>query len=113
MHFITVTKQSYSRSLPAVSHSRFDAYPIALPHCGDITPYSEALRDYLAPLHLGVQDPQGIALAAKAVIRQAQGLAYIDSFWFATANFVLMLPLILLIHTPAKAGPAPAQVNSE
>jgi DHA2 family multidrug resistance protein len=78
---------------------------------GEITPFNEALRDYLAPLHLGVQDPLGIALAAKAVMRQAQGLAYIDAFWFSTANFVLMLPLLLLIRTPKKtesAAPAPA-----
>ena len=69
---------------------------------GEITPYSEALRGYLAPLHLGAQDPQGIAIAAKAVLRQAQGLAYLDTFWFATANFVLILPLLLLVRTPIK-----------
>ena len=70
---------------------------------GDINPYSEALRDYLAPLHLGIQDPQGIALAAKAVLHQAQNIGYIDSFWFATLNFVMMLPLLLLVRTPKKA----------
>ncbi len=73
---------------------------------GNITPYSEALRDYLAPLHLGAQDPLGIAIAAKAVMRQAQGLAYIDAFWFATANFVLILPLLLLVRTPPQTTPA-------
>jgi DHA2 family multidrug resistance protein len=67
---------------------------------GNITPYSEALHSYLAPLHLGVNDPQGIALAAKAVLHQAQNIGYIDSFWFATLNFVVMLPLLLLIRTP-------------
>lgn len=80
---------------------------------GDITPYSETLREYLAPLHLGIQDPQGIALAAKTVLRQAQGLAYIDAFWFATANFVLMLPLLLLIRTPKKSSDTPAPVSAE
>jgi DHA2 family multidrug resistance protein len=71
---------------------------------GNITPYNEALHAYLAPLHLGIQDPQGIALAAKAVMDEAQGLAYIDAFWFATANFVLMFPLLLLIRTPKKTA---------
>ena len=71
---------------------------------GDINPYSEALRDYLAPLHLGIQDPQGIALAAKTVMHQAQNIGYIDSFWFATLNFVMMLPLLLLVRTPKKAS---------
>jgi DHA2 family multidrug resistance protein len=69
---------------------------------GEITPYSNALHAYLTPLHLGTQDPQGIALAAKAVIHQAQNIGYIDSFWFATINFVVMLPLILLVRTPKK-----------
>ncbi len=74
---------------------------------GDITPYSETLRAYLAPLHLGVQDPQGIAMAARAVMRQAQNIGYIDSFWFATLNFVMMLPLLLLVRTPKKSTTAP------
>jgi DHA2 family multidrug resistance protein len=74
---------------------------------GDITPYSETLRSYLAPLHLGAQDPQGIAMAAKAVLHQAQNIGYIDSFWFATLNFVMMLPLLLLVRTPKTNAPAP------
>ncbi|MDD5057327.1 MAG: DHA2 family efflux MFS transporter permease subunit [Sideroxydans sp.] len=80
---------------------------------GEITPYSESLHAYLSPLHLGVQDPQGIALAAKAVMHQAQNIAYIDSFWFATLNFLVMLPLILLVRTPPKGAPAPVQVSAE
>lgn len=74
---------------------------------GNINPYNEALHSYLAPLHLGTQDPQGIALAARAVLHQAQNFGYIDSFWFATLNFVLMLPLLLLVRTPkSKVTPA-------
>ncbi len=68
---------------------------------GDITTFSSALHAYLAPLHAGAQDPQGIALAARAVLHQAQNVGYIDSFWFATLNFVFMLPLLLLVRTPA------------
>jgi DHA2 family multidrug resistance protein len=78
---------------------------------GDITLYNDALHSYLAPLHLDISDPQGIALAAKAVLHQAQNVAYIDSFWFATLNFVLMLPLLLLLRAPAK-GVAPAAHTS-
>jgi DHA2 family multidrug resistance protein len=80
---------------------------------GEITPYSEALHAYLAPLHLGANDPQGIAIAARAVLHQAQNIGYIDSFWFATLNFVMMLPLLLLVRTPAKAAPAQMQANPE
>jgi DHA2 family multidrug resistance protein len=80
---------------------------------GEITPYSNTLHAYLAPLHLGTQDPQGIALAARAVLHQAQNIGYIDAFWFATLNFVLMLPLLLLVRTPAKGTSAPVQVSPE
>lgn len=80
---------------------------------GEITPYSDALHAYLAPLHLGTQDAQGIALAAKTVMHQAQNIAYIDSFWFATMNFVLMLPLLLLVRTPKKGAAAPAPVIAD
>ncbi|ADE11544.1 DHA2 family efflux MFS transporter permease subunit [Sideroxydans lithotrophicus] len=79
---------------------------------GDITPYSEALRNYLAPLHLGAQDPQGVAMAARAVLHQAQNIGYIDSFWFATLNFVMMLPLLLLVRTPKKGAAASAPAVS-
>ena len=80
---------------------------------GEITPYNEVLQTYLAPLHLDTQDPQGIAIAAKAVLHQAQNIGYIDSFWFATMNFVVMLPLLLLVRTPQKTAAAPAAVSAE
>lgn len=80
---------------------------------GQITPYNEALQIYLAPLHLGTQDPQGIAFAARAVLHQAQNIGYIDSFWFATLNFVMMLPLLLLVRTPAKRAPAQMSASPE
>jgi len=80
---------------------------------GQITPYSQALHTYLAPLHMGAQDPQGIAIAARQVLHQAQNIGYIDSFWFATINFVMMLPLLLLLRTPAKGTPVQIQVSPE
>ncbi|MGB8516637.1 MAG: DHA2 family efflux MFS transporter permease subunit [Gallionella sp.] len=80
---------------------------------GDITPYSAALHQYLAPLHIAVDDAKGIALAAKAVLHQAQNIGYIDSFWFATLNFILMLPLLLLVRTPKKISTSPVQASVE
>ena len=80
---------------------------------GEITPYNDALQAYLAPLHLGAQDPQGIAVAARAVMHQAQNIGYIDSFWFATLNFVMMLPLLLLVRTPKKPAASPIPVHAE
>jgi DHA2 family multidrug resistance protein len=80
---------------------------------GNITPYSESLHNYLAPLHLGTQDTQGIALAARAVMYQSQSIAYIDSFWFSTLNFVFMLPLLLLVRAPAKGAASHAPVIAD
>lgn len=78
---------------------------------GDITPFNEALHSYLAPLHLGIYDEHSMALVARTVMHQAQNAAYIDSFWFATINFVMMLPLILLIKAPVRPQqPQPAVV---
>ena len=70
---------------------------------GYVTPYSDTLHAYLTPLHMGNDDPLGIAIAARAVLHQAQNIGYIDSFWFATMNFVLMLPLLLLVRPPKPA----------
>ncbi|MBI3481225.1 MAG: DHA2 family efflux MFS transporter permease subunit [Nitrosomonadales bacterium] len=83
---------------------------------GAITPYNEALKTYLAPLHPDnsvILDHQGIATASRAVLHQAQNIGYIDSFWFATLNFVAMLPLLLLVRTPKKPATSPAPVHAE
>jgi len=80
---------------------------------GAITPYSEALQSYLSPLHLGATDPQGIQLAAHAVLQQAQNIGYTNSFWFATLNFVVMLPLLLLVRAPAKTAQEKVQSSPE
>ncbi|HUW76181.1 MAG TPA: MFS transporter, partial [Gallionella sp.] len=80
---------------------------------GQINVYSNAFHAYLAPLHLGVQNPQGAAIAARQVLHQAQNIGYIDSFWFATLNFVMMLPLLLMLRNPAKGTSAQIQVSPE
>lgn len=78
---------------------------------GDVNIYSGALHAYLAPLHFGIQTHQGVAIAAGAVLHEAQNIGFIASFWFATLNFVVMLPLLFLVRTPT--APAPPQVGLE
>jgi MFS transporter, DHA2 family, multidrug resistance protein len=73
---------------------------------GYINPYNSELSSYLHPLHLGMFDEKGIAIVASTVLHQAQNAAYIDSFWFSTLNFVMMLPLLLLVR-PGKPGTEP------
>ncbi len=77
---------------------------------GYINPYNEALGTYLHPLQLSPNDAQGMALVAQTVFHQARNNAFIDSFWFATLNFMLMLPLLLLVRRPQPPG-VPAALN--
>jgi MFS transporter, DHA2 family, multidrug resistance protein len=79
---------------------------------GHINPFNQALTAYLHPLHLSL-DEKGISMAARAVMHEAQNIAYIDSFWFATLNFAMMLPLLLLVRTPAKGAAPQAPVAVE
>ena len=74
---------------------------------GFINPYSIQLRQYLHPLHLTPAEPAGIEMAARTLFHQAQNAAYMDSFWFATLNFTLMLPLLLLVRSPKPGEGAP------
>lgn len=79
---------------------------------GYINPYNESLTAYLQPLHLTPHDGQGMALVAQTVLHQAQNNAYIDSFWFATLNFMMMLPLLLLVRQPKNAvAPVPVAAD--
>ncbi len=82
---------------------------------GNINPYNDALNSFLQPLHLGIHDEKGIAMAARALAHQAQSVAYIDAFWFATVNFIVLIPLLLLVRTPKKGegGAAPAHVVAD
>jgi MFS transporter, DHA2 family, multidrug resistance protein len=80
---------------------------------GAVNPFNEALWAYLRPLHLSPETPQGAVMAARAVLHQAQNAAYVDSFSFATLNFALMLPLLLLVRPPAKGDAPPAPVVAD
>ncbi len=80
---------------------------------GFINPYNDALSAYLHPLHLTPETPQGVMVAARALFHQAQNAAYIDSFWFATLNFALMMPLLLLVRPPAKGSAAQAPIVAD
>lgn len=72
-----------------------------------ITPYSQAARDYLAPLNLTPEMPAGLALLSAEISRQAAMLSYARVFdalgWVALA----MIPLLLLMSRPTSTGSAP------
>lgn len=62
-----------------------------------VTPFSQGVQDYLAPLGMTLQG-DGLYLVAQVVQQQAMLKAFVDTFWVATASFVLMLPLLLFIR---------------
>jgi DHA2 family multidrug resistance protein len=79
-----------------------------------VNPFNPAVRDYLQGMHLQLGDPQSIELLGRALGTQARLTAFIDSFWFITASYVIMIPLILMLreHRP-QASPAPLAETAE
>ena len=65
---------------------------------GQINPYNPAVQAYLAPLDLHSQ-AQNIALLANTVATQSKLTAFVSGFWFITASFVVMIPLVLMLRS--------------
>jgi len=63
---------------------------------GQINPYNPAVQAFLAPLDLHSQT-QSIALLANTVATQSKLTAFVSGFWFITASFAVMIPLVLLL----------------
>ena len=76
---------------------------------GYINPFNPAVPQYLEQLGL-TPDGRGLELLARALAAQAQLTAFVSSFWFLTASFVVMIPLVLLLK-PSQ-GPRPARVGA-
>jgi MFS transporter, DHA2 family, multidrug resistance protein len=72
-----------------------------------VSPFNPAVPSYLSALGaqgLDVRSPSIMAAMAKEIGRQAQMLAFNDLFWFLGWFAVAMLPLLLVMKRPAKAG---------
>jgi MFS transporter, DHA2 family, multidrug resistance protein len=65
---------------------------------GQINPYNPAVQAYLQSLDLHSQT-QSIALLANNVATQSKLTAFVSGFWFLTASFAVMIPLVLLIKS--------------
>jgi DHA2 family multidrug resistance protein len=78
-----------------------------------VNPFNPAVRDYLQSLNLQPSG-QGMELLARTVAQQVRLTAFIDSFWFITASFAIMIPLILMLRQRgALPSPAPLAEGAE
>ncbi len=71
----------------------------------NINPFNPALKDYLAAHGVsGTPGAANFAMMAREIGRQAQMLAFVDLFWFIGLVTFAILPLLLMMKKPARAG---------
>lgn len=75
-----------------------------------IQPYNRALQEYAAHASTSMTGSEGLARIADELMRQASMVAVVDAYWWITASFVLMLPLVLLLK-PLPKGMKAAEVS--
>ncbi len=64
---------------------------------GYINPFNPAVQAYLHSMDLHPHG-KGLELLARAVGIQASLTAFVSSFWFITASFLVMIPLVLMLR---------------
>jgi DHA2 family multidrug resistance protein len=69
-----------------------------------VSPFNPAMPAALAAQGLNYQTPSTMALLAQEIGRRAQMLAFNDLFWLLGWFAVAMLPLLLVMKRPEKAG---------
>jgi MFS transporter, DHA2 family, multidrug resistance protein len=74
---------------------------------GYMNPFNPAVLDYLQGMNLQPGDPLSMQLLGRTLGAQARLTAFVDSFWFITVSFVIMIPLILMLKERQKQ-PSPA-----
>jgi DHA2 family multidrug resistance protein len=72
-----------------------------------VSPFNPAVPSYLSALvaqGLDFQSPSTVAVMAQEIGRQAQMLAFNNLFWFLGWFAIAMLPLLLVMKRPQRAG---------
>ncbi|HET8729652.1 MAG TPA: DHA2 family efflux MFS transporter permease subunit [Moraxellaceae bacterium] len=69
-----------------------------------LQPYNPVLHDYLARLPANEAGAGAIARMAGTLMQQAGMVAVVNSFWWITASFLAMLPMVLLLRPLPKAA---------
>ena len=83
-----------------------------------VNPFNPAVQDYVQPMNLPLgalqSSGQAIELLGRAVAAQARLTAFIDTFWFLTASYAIMIPLLLMLReTPGRVRAAPLAQAAE
>ena len=73
-----------------------------------ISPLNPAVQSYLSSQGLDFHSPSTMAAVVHEIARQAQMIAFNDLFWFIGWITFALLPLLLLMKRPEKAGLATA-----
>jgi len=71
-----------------------------------ISALNPAVPPYLSSHRLDFHSPNTMAAVVNEIARQAQMIAFNDLFWFIGWITFALLPLLLLMKRPEKAGPA-------
>ena len=74
-----------------------------------LQPYNRALHEYAAGVAGSETGPAQAVQLAAMVMRQAGMVAVINSFWWITASFLAMLPLVMLLK-PLQKSATPVEV---
>ncbi|MGB6977277.1 MAG: DHA2 family efflux MFS transporter permease subunit, partial [Gammaproteobacteria bacterium] len=69
---------------------------------GLINPYRPAVGSYLQALHLQLNNPLAPTVLGQELLRQAQMVAFVNTYAFIMWSFLLMLPLVFLLRKPAQ-----------
>jgi MFS transporter, DHA2 family, multidrug resistance protein len=69
-----------------------------------INPFNPLVPPYLSAHGLNVQAPGSMSAVAAEIARQAQMLAFVDLFWFIGIVTFAILPLMLMMKRPERAG---------
>ncbi len=70
---------------------------------GHIQPYSHNLDQWLIQRGLSIDNPLALQQLASDLHRQAQMIAFLDSYWIVGIALMVLLPLVLLLRFDAKA----------
>lgn len=75
-----------------------------------IQPFNRNLQDYVAHLSTSSLNAGSVAQLGTELMRQSSMVAIVNAYWWITASFLLMLPLVLMLK-PLPKGAAPAEVS--